>query len=149
MKLIGIRRSPTGNELIPTYPISEIDAVLSQADHVINILPANADSHQFFDRTRLSKIRPGAFFYNIGRGSTVDQQALADALNEGSLSGAYLDVMAPEPLPSDHFLWTVPNCYITPHTAGGFDAEMSRLVEHFLDNFQRYRSGQPLLNRVL
>lgn len=149
MKLIGIRRSPKGDELIPTYPIAELDRVLSRADHVINILPANDDSHQFFDRARLDKIQSGAFFYNIGRGSTVDQQALADALQGGRLSGAYLDVMTPEPLPSDHFLWTLPNCYITPHTAGGFAEEMSRLVDHFLDNFQRYTSGQPLLNRVI
>ena len=94
-------------------------------------------------------MKRGAYFYNIGRGGTVDQDSLERALRLGSLSGAYLDVMTPEPLPTEHALWSTPNCFITPHTAGGFDREMTSLVDHFLENLHRFTSGAQLLNRVI
>ena len=94
-------------------------------------------------------MKRGAYFYNIGRGATVDQNCLIQSLNSGALAGAYLDVMTPEPLPSDHPLWHAPNCLITPHSAGGFDAEMMSLVNHFLENLSRYSSNLPMLNRIV
>jgi phosphoglycerate dehydrogenase-like enzyme len=65
------------------------------------------------------------------------------------LAYAYLDVTDPEPLPPDHPLWTMPNCYITPHTAGGHDGEMENLVKHFLANLHRFTSGEDLVDRVI
>ena len=94
-------------------------------------------------------MKPGAVFYNIGRGTTVDQDALGEALRSGRLRAAYLDVTDPEPLPPEHPLWTTPNCVITPHTAGGHDNEWTRLVQHFLANLRRHEAGQPLLDRVI
>ena len=90
-----------------------------------------------------------AYFYNIGRGATVDQGSLESALRMGTLAGAYLDVTSPEPLPNDHPLWTTPNCYITPHTAGGYNDEMMGLVNHFEANLRRFLDGIPLLNQVI
>ena len=90
----------------------------------------------------------GAVFTNIGRGSTVDQDALAAALVAGRLAAAYLDVTEPEPLPPDHALWATPNCFITPHAAGGDAAEGERLVDHFLENLARFTSDRPLLDEV-
>lgn len=93
-------------------------------------------------------MKPGAILYNIGRGSTVDQAALLDALESKRLAAAYLDATEPEPLPPSHLLWSAPNCFITPHTAGGFIGEKERLVRHFLDNLRRFIAGEALRDRV-
>jgi phosphoglycerate dehydrogenase-like enzyme len=98
---------------------------------------------------RLARMKPSAVFYNIGRGTTVDQTALLEALRAGKIAAARLDVTDPEPLPPDHPLWTAPNCQITPHTAGGHAEEFHRLVGHFLTNLGRYLKGEELRDRVI
>lgn len=150
MHLEAIRRQVVGDEGIPTFAWNSPEAAraLATADHVIDILPASASTDNAFDGGRLASLGRGAVFYNIGRGTTVDQQALAAALGSGHLAAAYLDVTDPEPLPADHPLWSAPNCTITPHTAGGHATEWLRLVRHFLDNLGRYTSGRPLIDRV-
>lgn len=149
MNVIAVRRRPVGDEGVPVVPQDQFDRVLPQADHVVNILPENPQTLRFFDAGRLRAVKPGAVFYNIGRGTTVDQRALADALASRHLSAAYLDVTDPEPLPPDHPLWSAPNCHITPHTAGGRDDEFEHLVGHFLDNLRRLEAGGPLRDRVV
>ncbi len=93
-------------------------------------------------------MKPEAIFYNIGRGTTVDQTALLSALESRRIAGAYLDVTEPEPLPIEHPLWSTPNCYITPHMAGGHATEFLRLVDHFLDNLQRFETREQLKDQV-
>lgn len=149
MKLIGVRRHPTGSESVPTIPLQQMDEYLPQADHVVNLLPANDSTFHCFDAPRLARLRSDAYFYNIGRGTTVDQVALSTMLHEGRIAGAYLDVMSPEPLPPNDPLWNAPNCFLTPHTAGGFRGEMARLVEHFLENLRRFEGDKMLLNQVI
>jgi phosphoglycerate dehydrogenase-like enzyme len=149
MKLTGVRRTPRGNEAVPVVSVDRIDQLLPEADHVVNILPASPQTARFFDADRLARIKPGARFYNIGRGSTVDQAALRQCLESGRLAAAYLDVTSPEPLPPDDPLWSTPNCYITPHTAGGHHGEYLRQVEHFLENLSRFQRGLELRNRVI
>lgn len=148
LNVVGVRRRLAGDEPVPMVSLDEHKAWLSQADHVINILPANEATKNFFDREVLSLLKPAAYFYNIGRGVTVDQDFLVDMLTAGGLAGAYLDVTNPEPLPAEHPLWSAPNCLITPHTAGGFSSEMPQLVQHFLANFARFHLGQDLTDRV-
>lgn len=149
MNLIGVRRRVRGTEAISMIDESHLPQVLSRADHVINILPASPSTTNYFDPSKLAMMKNGAYFYNIGRGATVDQNALHLSLTAGRLAGAYLDVMSPEPLPADHPLWSTPNCYITPHTAGGFDTEMNSLVSHFLENLRRFELNEPLRNRIV
>lgn len=149
MNLIGVRRKIAGDEGIMMVPTEQADAHLGQADHVINILPAAAGTDRYFTAERFMRMREGAVFYNIGRGNTVDQPALIAALRSGRLSAAYLDVTDPEPLPKDHPLWDAPNCWITPHTAGGHSDEFARLVAHFLGNFTRWQRGEKLADRVI
>jgi phosphoglycerate dehydrogenase-like enzyme len=122
---------------------------MGEAQHIVNILPDNEGSRGFFDARRLAWLPSGAIFYNIGRGVTVDQTALLGALRSGRLRAAWLDVTDPEPLPDDHPLWGEPNCFITPHTAGGQGAEYDVLVQHFTDNLKRFVTGQPLADRVM
>jgi phosphoglycerate dehydrogenase-like enzyme len=94
-------------------------------------------------------MKPTAIFYNLGRGDTVDQAALIAALSTNRLRAAYLDVTNPEPPPPDSPLWHLPNCHITPHTAGGHADEFQRLAAHFLANLRRYDEGQKLLDQVI
>jgi phosphoglycerate dehydrogenase-like enzyme len=149
MQIVGVRRHPTGDEAIPILTHEQADEWLEQADHVINILPANSSTQSYFSRQRLSRMNSDAIFYNVGRGNTVDQDALVDLLNSSQIRAAYLDVTSPEPLPADHPLWTARNCFITPHSAGGFREEMESLVLHFLDNFAKFQQNEPFRNRVI
>jgi phosphoglycerate dehydrogenase-like enzyme len=147
IRVIGYRRTPQPGEIRVAGP-AQLASTLAEADHVINILPESAETRRFFDAERLQQIKPGARYYSIGRGTTTDQEALARTLESGHLSAAYLDVTDPEPLPPDHPLWSAPNCYITPHTGGGHASESLRIVEHFVDNLQRYERAEELINRV-
>jgi phosphoglycerate dehydrogenase-like enzyme len=149
MKITAMRRKPLGDEGFPTVTAQDLPAALATADHVINILPDNAASQNFIDATRLAQMKPGAVFYNIGRGTTVDQDALLAALRSGHLAAAWLDVTEPEPLPDDHPLRAEANCFITPHIAGGHANESETLVRHFVENFKRYQDGSPLLDRIM
>jgi phosphoglycerate dehydrogenase-like enzyme len=144
---IGFRRHPRGDEPIDVKPVRELDAWLPLADVVIDILPAAPDTAGFFAHAQFAAMKPGAVFVNIGRGATVDQEALLAALHS-HLRAAYLDVTTPEPLPPEHSLWTAPRCHITPHVAGGHGDEYDRLVGLFLDNFQRFVQAQPLRGRI-
>ncbi|HVR64133.1 MAG TPA: D-2-hydroxyacid dehydrogenase [Polyangia bacterium] len=151
MEVTVLRRRVAGDEPAPAaaWDSPEATRAFGAADHVLNVLPAAPGTDGFFNAARLALVKPGAIFYNIGRGNTVDQPALIAALTSGRLGAAYLDVATPEPLPPDHPLWTAPNCFITPHTAGGHEDESLRLVRHFLDNLARFAAGRALLDRVL
>ncbi len=149
MKISGYRRKARGDETVPILSADELPTALSEADHVINILPDNSEARHLFDRARFDSLKPGALFYNIGRGATVDQDALLEALRSKHLAAAWLDVTEPEPLPNDHPLLAEPNCFITPHVAGGHAHETATLVRHFLRNLERFTGGQPLLDRVI
>lgn len=148
--LTGVRRELRGDEPIPTVRFEDpaLGVALAQADHVVNLLPGADSTRLYFDAARLSGVKPGAIFYNVGRGSTVDQGALGALLREGKLQAALLDVTDPEPLPPDHPLWTAPNCFITPHSAGGHHDEGDRLVDHFIANLQRFERSEPVLDRA-
>jgi phosphoglycerate dehydrogenase-like enzyme len=149
MNVIAVRRRPAGNERCAVITLEQADAHLPAADHVMNILPASGATEGFFTRRRLGLLKPTAIFYNIGRGTTVDQSALAEALQNRKIGGAYLDVTDPEPLPAAHALWSAPNCYISPHTAGGHVEEFERLVRHFADNLDRFTAGNELKDRIV
>lgn len=149
MKVTAMRRVARGDEGIRVIPPQAFIAELPEADHVINILPENADSVGFFADTHFAAMKPGAIFYNIGRGTTVDQDALAKALQSGTPAAAWLDVTDPEPLPGGHPLRESPNCFITPHTAGGHQDELHTVFRHFLDNLALYLADKPLNNRVM
>lgn len=149
MNVMATRRSPRGDESIPVFPQEESDDLLSKADHVINILPDNPSTLRYFDASRFARLKPTAYFYNIGRGTTVDQDALIAALFNQQLAAAFLDVTDPEPLPPEHPLWRAPQCFITPHTGGGHHDEFERLVHHFLDNLARFQAANDLIDRVI
>jgi len=147
--VIAHRRMPRGDEGVPVVTQGELAHALSRADHVVNILPDSATTRGFFDQGRFDVIKPAAVFYNIGRGATVNQEALLEALRSKRLRAAWLDVTEPEPLPEDHPLYAEPNCFVTPHIAGGQPDEAKALVLHFLANLDRFLRDGPLLDRVM
>jgi phosphoglycerate dehydrogenase-like enzyme len=149
VKVIAHRRKPRGDEGVPVIGAEQLAHVLAtEADHVVNILPDSMETRRFFDAARFSQLKHGAVFYNIGRGATVDQDALLDVLRARRIRAAWLDVTEPEPLPDDHPLRAEPNCHITPHVAGGHVDEAGTLVRHFLNNLDRFVRGAALLDRV-
>jgi phosphoglycerate dehydrogenase-like enzyme len=148
VRVIGYRRSPQPESPVRVVGPEELQAAMAEADHVINILPQSAETQSFFNAERLRQIKQGARYYTIGRGTTTDQEALLACLNSGHLSAVYLDVTTPEPLPSDHPLWSAQNCFITPHTAGGHADETLRIVKHFVQNLQRFERNESLIDRV-
>ena len=149
MTITAVRRSPTGDEGVRAIAEDDAEEALRQADHVVNTLPEGDSTKHFMNGRRFAAMKPGAIFYNVGRGSTVDQEALLAALQQDQLGAAYLDVTVPEPLPPEHPLWTAPRCYITPHTAGGHSDEHERFVAHFIANLGRFTAGEPLVDRVM
>jgi phosphoglycerate dehydrogenase-like enzyme len=146
--VFGYRRNPAPDRFAEVIGPDRLDAILAVADHVVNVLPASPHSVLFFNAERFQSMKARSCYYAIGRGTTTDQAALANALSSGHLAGAYLDVTEPEPLPPEHELWNIPNCYITPHTSGGHESEPLRLVKHFLQNLRRFEAGEPLVDRV-
>jgi len=148
-KVTAFRRSPSGDEGIGIVTEAGLAAALASADHVVNLLPDSPSTRQFMTAARFAQMRPGARFYNVGRGTTVDQPALIAALQSGHVGGAYLDVMEPEPLPPAHPLWSAPNCYITCHIGGGTGDQDDKLARHFLENLRRFSQGQPLVDRII
>ena len=148
-RITALRRRPAGDENVTVVTGDKLDEALATADHVVNILPENPATLRFVNAARLTATKAGAAFYNVGRGTTVDQEALLAALQSGRLAAAYLDVTDPEPLPPEHPLWTTPNCFITPHSAGGHRTEPQRLLQHFLGNLRLFERGEALQDRVI
>ncbi|MEO8615964.1 MAG: D-2-hydroxyacid dehydrogenase [Luteolibacter sp.] len=149
MKITAMRRSPHGNEGIPTVTPDELPATLATADHVINILPDNPASRNFINAACIAHMKPGVVIHNIGRGTTIDQADLLAALRSSHVGAAWLDVTDPEPLPTDHPLRGEPNCFITPHIAGGHRGESQTLIRHFLKNLRCFNEGTPLGDRIM
>ncbi|WP_168797472.1 D-2-hydroxyacid dehydrogenase [Neolewinella litorea] len=126
------------------YTRDELDARLPTADIVVAALPETEATVGLFDAQRLALLSPTCIFANVGRGSLVDETALLAQLQAGRLGGAVLDVTRQEPLPADDPLWRAPRTLLTQHSAGGAWDENRRIIDRFVDNLVRYRSGQPL-----
>jgi phosphoglycerate dehydrogenase-like enzyme len=110
--------------------------------------PLNSETHHMMSGKQFKAMKKSAIFINNGRGPTVDEAALIEALRHKDIAGAALDVFEQEPLPADHPLWTTPNVLITPHTAGYGPYLDDRRGEILLDNCRRFLAGQPLRNVV-
>lgn len=125
-----------------------LNAELALADHVVNVLPITPATRGMFDAAAFAAMKPSAIFVNIGRGATVDEAALGDALRDGVIAGAALDVFEVEPLPAGSPLWRMPNVLVSPHRAGDHEGWEADVVALFVDNLRRFVAGEPLLNVV-
>jgi phosphoglycerate dehydrogenase-like enzyme len=141
-------RRPGDSVFNTIHGSDELIEALGWADYVVNALPATTETHHRFDVEAFSAMHPWVRFINVGRGSTVDEPALVRALTDGTISAAALDVFEAEPLPADSPLWGLPNVVISPHRAGDFAGWREALVELFVENLERYLTGNPLRNVV-
>lgn len=129
------------------YP-QAIERVLQTADILVAAVPDTPATRNLMNEHRLGLLPSHAVLVNLGRGSLVDEAALACALNESHLGGAVLDVTNDEPLQADHPFWTCPNTILTQHSGGGTTDELDRKIDYFLSNLTRYRTGQPLTGTI-
>lgn len=121
-------------------------AFAADLDYLVCVMPNTSATRRLVDAALLSALPPHAVFVNPGRGTAVDDAALADALQSGRLAGAVLDVFQQEPLPSDHVFWRTPNLLITSHTAAlSFPEDIAPV---FIENYQRWVAGAPLKYQV-
>jgi len=149
MNVIGISRSGTGDENSDqAVTVDKMLDVLPEADVVAVALPSNPESENLVDNKAFAAMKPGAVFVNVGRGLTMDQNALIKGLQSGHLGGAGLDVFEVEPLPGDSPLWTMDNVIVSPHIAGTSDRTYALFVEMVRKNFDLFKQGKPLLNEV-
>jgi len=148
--VIGVKRSPSAppEGVDELRLIGELDDVLARADFVVAALPLSDDTRRLIDAGRIARMKQGAVFINVGRGPTVDEAALIEALADGRLEGAGLDVTDVEPLPADSPLWSMPNVLITSHSVGVSPKKAERRTALYLDNFERFLAGKPLRNQV-
>jgi len=128
--------------------VDDLDALLAGADYVINIVPLTPDTTHLFGAKQFKVMKSTARFINVGRGASVDEAALIAALNNDDIAGAALDVFEVEPLPESSPLWATPNVIISPHMSGDYHGHLEELARVFIDNYQRYRSGESLINIV-
>lgn len=150
-KITGLSRSgrphPDFDEVLP---ISRLDEILPKTEFLIMALPSTPDTFRILNRARIALLPPTAYVVNVGRGTAIEQESLAEALHTGRLAGAALDVFDQEPLPPDHPLWETPNLIITPHTSGnttlGYTCNIN--VDMFCQDLQNYAAGRPLKNLV-
>jgi phosphoglycerate dehydrogenase-like enzyme len=118
----------------------------SGLDYLVGLLPGTPETRHLVNASLLSALPARAVFVNVGRGSAVDEEALAEALKAGRLAGAVLDVFEEEPLPPGHFFWSTPNLLISSHTAAPtFPEDMTGL---FIENYRLFREGKALKHRV-
>jgi len=149
MDVVGLRRTPRGDEPCHTLPLSKLSDQLCEADAVVLALPLQAETRGLLGAAELALMKPDALVVNVGRGEVVDELALVAALVAGRLGGAGLDVFEVEPLPQDSALWSLPNVIVTPHSSGTSSGNLLRADEIFLANLERYVAGESLRNEAL
>ncbi len=146
-KIIGLSRSgrphPAFDEV---HPIADLDKVLPDTKILVMALPGTAETIHILNRERIALLPKDAYIINVGRGTAIEQEPLIEALNEGRIAGAALDVMDPEPLPHDHPLWSAKNLILTPHVSGnmtlGYTCDTN--VAMFCEDLKNYAAGKPL-----
>ena len=130
------------------WGIDRLDELLSESDVVFIACPHTPKTDKLIDARALGLMKATAFLVNTARGNIVDQAALIQALEDGEIAGAGLDVFEQEPLPADSPLWDMENVIITTHAGGSSSYRQRRLADFFCQNLDRYLAGKPLLNEV-
>ncbi len=124
------------------YGMDRLQDAMAEADYVVCVAPSLPDNQKFLNAAAFGKMKPTAFFLNLGRGETVDEEALHKVLKEGRIAGAALDVYSQEPLPPDHPFWELDNLIMTPHVGGMCDIYVQQVVPVFRENLKRYLQGE-------
>lgn len=152
MEVLATRRSAKLGDKEPfvdkMYPMADLDAMLPLCDVVFMVLPNTAETKHVLNARRIGLLKSSAYIINVGRGLTIDEQAMAEALRDGKIAGVGLDAYETEPLPKNSLLWQLPNAVLSPHVSGKMKDYDARTNKIFCDNLKRYVKGEPLKNVV-
>lgn len=124
------------------YDSGALNKLLPRVDYLVNILPSTPQTRKVFGAGQFAAMRHTAYFISVGRGDTVDEDALIQAIQNGEIAGAGLDVFAQEPLPEDSPLWKMDNVIITPHIGGMSDIYPDQVLPNIKENISRYLAGE-------
>eukprot|EP00934_Nitzschia_sp_Nitz4_P001527 Nitzschia sp. Nitz4//scaffold175_size95217//53359//54690//NITZ4_004726-RA/size95217-augustus-gene-0.25-mRNA-1//-1//CDS//3329538948//1527//frame0 len=155
MKIIALRRNPDKAKDDPVADVvygsdtASLNRLFQESDYILCAAPLTPATNKMIGKEQFDNAKEGAVFINVGRGPVVDEEALADALQDGRLKGAGLDVMAVEPLPQESPLWGLDNVLLSPHNMDMTATFMKESTDFFLqENLPRFLHGEPILNPV-
>lgn len=148
IKVIALRRSDAPFEVDGVERVDTLEQLVARSDHLVLAAPSTPDTRHAINRDSLARAKPNLHLINIARGNLVDHQALLDALDDGKLALATLDVTDPEPLPAGHAFYRHPRVRLSPHISPSTDQIVPALIDKFVLNLDRFRSGQPLADVV-
>ena len=148
MRVLAHRRTSSESPLPGVEIVRDLGELLAAADHLVVAAPATRETHHLLSREVFARVKPGVHVVNISRGELVDQEALREALDEGRVSLASLDVVVPEPLPAGHWLYSHPKVRLSAHTSWSAPGALDLLLDPFLENLRHYLDGEPLAHRV-
>ncbi|KIY01933.1 uncharacterized protein Z520_02071 [Fonsecaea multimorphosa CBS 102226] len=141
----GVARKAGVRDGVEVYAEESLSTLLPETDALVMILPGSASTKHALNADRLSQLPNHAWIVNVGRGTSVDEDALFHALSDKTIGGACLDVFQTEPLPQDSKLWHAPHCVVSPHAAGGRPQDAEKLIAA---NLRRFLAGQELQNVI-
>jgi phosphoglycerate dehydrogenase-like enzyme len=139
---------PSGMLPAEWFAPGELRTMLPRCDVVVLCAPLTAETRNLIGRAALEAMKPSAYFVNVGRGATVDEAALAEAIAARRIAGAAIDVFAEEPPPAGHPFYELDNVILSPHVSGFLPSYDDRCAELFAENLRRFLGGAPLLNLV-
>jgi phosphoglycerate dehydrogenase-like enzyme len=145
---VGRRARSRDPDFGVVHAASGLRTALEDADFVVCVVPSTPATRRMFGAAEFAAMKPTARFINLARGTVVDEAALAEACRSRRIAGAALDVFETEPLPAESELWAMDNVIVSPHMSGDFVGHNLRMAQAFIENLQRYRSGEPLANVV-
>jgi Phosphoglycerate dehydrogenase and related dehydrogenases len=149
VRVVGVhRREVTADGVESVVPVERFAEATATADAIVLCLPGTDATRGMLSAEVLAAVKPGVTIVNVGRGTTVDEPALVEALRDGRVGAAVLDVTATEPLPAESPLWDLPGVLISPHTAAAAPDDMRRVTELVAENARRLLDGEPLRNVV-
>ncbi len=150
MRVDGVGRSARdgGADFNHIHAIADLHTQLPLADYVVLITPLTAETRNLFGSAEFAAMARHARFINIGRGALVVEADLLQALHDGQIAGAALDVFVEEPLPEDSPFWSAPNCLVSPHMSGDYFESEAAVADQFMANWARFIAGEPFINVV-
>jgi phosphoglycerate dehydrogenase-like enzyme len=144
MKVRALRRTAKPSPVPGVEIVTDLAALLADADHVVIAAPATSSTTHLFDRAAFDRVKHGVHLVNVARGALVDQDALREALDDGRVKLASLDCVEPEPLPEGHWLFSHPRVRLSPHCSWSGPGALDMLLEPFLENLAHFLADEPL-----
>lgn len=151
MRVLATRRTPSAEpppHVDAMFPSTQLARMLPECDFVVLAVALTPETRRLIGAGELRLMKRTAYLINVARGEVVDEQALVEALREGWIAGAGLDVFEQEPLPPESPLWDMPNVIVTPHSSAAIANYAEHAARYFAENLRRFIEGQPLMNVV-